>query len=181
MIAPLRKGLLVTAVALFQACASIRPLNSEEAQVITTALSADWSWAGITPGRDLLIASRTYFWEGQRLDPGFFQPYDRSGSNINFTVPMELLSLLPGTNRADALVGAELLPPRVQRLAERDTKNSYISVSRPAVALDRAVVAVGFWPPSIAPEGSCTSGFLIYLEHRGGKWAVVGYGGPWIT
>src|SRR5258706_10888505 len=109
------------------------------------------------------------------------RPYDRSGVDINFQVPEALLNLLQRANRVRAHLPAEGLPPRVQFLPAGNLKHSYISVSRPAIADDQALVAVGLWPPDAAPVGSCSSGFLIYLERHNGSWGVVGYGALWIT
>jgi hypothetical protein len=162
-------------------CASTPPVTQAEAGVVTAALAADWSTIGIrNHERERLIAPETAYWESQSLDPGFLRAYGRLG-DINLTVSSSLLAMLPKANKTHVAVSPSWLPPGYALLPIRDSIHSYLSISRPAITADQAVVAITLWPPGSAAEGSCISGFIILLQHEEGVWAVAGFSGMWIT
>ena len=171
-------GSIIAAILACSGCASVPLETSEEEAITRSALASDWTGLSAKPRRARPVEMTGPAWVLACSSPDFAKwPY-ASGTDINFTIPIDLLSALVAINRDPHRLSSTLLADYFEVPSEGE-RSYQVQVSRPAIAASgvEAVIAISVW----APEGWCDSGLVAFLSKESGSWVVKGYGCFWVT
>ena len=169
--------LAAVSLLLLSACATIQPESPEEDAITQALFAAEWLESKPDPFITLALTG-----SAQLLDcdtPGFFKWPLAGETNINLTIPVDVLRALPVVNRRPRRLNVTWRGIVITSF-EQAVRAHVMEVSRPAISRngDEAVIAVAFWG---APPEGCDGGWVAYFRKEDSKWTVRGYGCYWVT